>query len=137
MQFWLLRESEAVEGDDSIPVTFICGLDFNVKTVNCVRFSHGGKSLVLASVDGIIVIITPKDGWTKVNSESSLRDFEFRTIRGRADIQDICWSPDDRFIAAGSVDNMLTIYNVQTARMVQNLNNHSHFVQGVSKRIYI
>ena len=49
-----------------------------------------------------------------------------------ADVFDLQWSSDGKYIISGSIDNSAIIYSVEKAKVVQRLDSHSHFVQGVA-----
>ncbi|KAG0572873.1 hypothetical protein KC19_VG131500 [Ceratodon purpureus] len=48
------------------------------------------------------------------------------------DVLDLAWSPDSALLMSGSVDNQCMIWDVATGKVVQILNDHQHFVQGVA-----
>ena len=48
------------------------------------------------------------------------------------DIFDIAWSPDSTRLVTGSVDNTAIIWDRKTGKVLQKLEDHTHFVQGVA-----
>lgn len=47
-------------------------------------------------------------------------------------IYDLAWSPDSKYIMAGSTDNLAQIFSVSDGACVHQIQDHSHFVQGVA-----
>ena len=47
------------------------------------------------------------------------------------DVYDISWSPDGKLLAAASVNHMTCVWDVASRKLVAQLRDHSHFVQGV------
>ena len=48
------------------------------------------------------------------------------------DIFDIAWSPDSTRLVTGSVDNTAIVWDRKTGKVLQKLEDHGHFVQGVA-----
>lgn len=48
------------------------------------------------------------------------------------DVVDLAWSPDERFLITGSVDNMALIWDVKKGDVLYTLNKHDGYVQGVA-----
>lgn len=48
------------------------------------------------------------------------------------DVVDLAWSPDERFLVTGSVDNMALVWDVKKAEVLYTLNKHDGYVQGVA-----
>lgn len=55
------------------------------------------------------------------------------SLRGHIeDIVDLNWSPDEKFIISGSVDNKSLIWDANTGDVLYDLSKHSGYVQGDS-----
>lgn len=48
------------------------------------------------------------------------------------DVLDLCWSSDSLFLASGSVDNKLIVWDVGRGRYTHIVSDHKGFVQGVA-----
>lgn len=103
-------------------------------TVNVVRFSPNGMFLASGGDDSAIVIWVQKSRPVEFGSTiEKVTWSNHKILRGHlSDIYDLSWSPDSKFLISGSVDNSAIIWNVDKAKGVQKLTDHSHFVQGVS-----
>ncbi|KAI8867429.1 WD40 repeat-like protein, partial [Ramicandelaber brevisporus] len=116
-------------------VQYCATLSRHAAAVNVVRFSPISSILASAGDDGTIIM------WKDTQQGQSLMgddngDSEIwkavSMLRGsRADIYDIAWSPDGRFLISGSIDNTARIWDARTARCLHVLTDHSHYVQGV------
>lgn len=119
-------------------VVYIATLEKHTQAVNVVKFDPSGRMLASAGDDGVICI------WTLASSEPSkafgdqdLVDAEswrvITTCRGTgAEIYDLAWSPDSKYIAAGFMDNTTRVYASDTGKCVKQLAEHGHYVQGVA-----
>jgi chromatin assembly factor 1 subunit B len=106
----------------------------HTSTVNIVRFSPNGMYLATGGDDAAIVIWTQK--LRPVQFGSNIEKViwsNHKILRGHlSDIYDLAWSPDSKHIISGSVDNSSKLWNIDKGKIIQNNNDHSHFVQGVS-----
>ncbi|XP_015785638.1 protein HIRA [Tetranychus urticae] len=130
---------EKLEKNDSVP-KLLCQMDNHLACVNVVRWSQSGKFLASAGDDQIIMI------WQISKYLGSSTSSIFRgagnveqwrciaTLRGHSgDILDLNWSPQDEYIASGSVDNNVIVWNARNfPEVVARLNGHNGFVKGVS-----
>jgi len=101
-------------------------------TVNVVRFSPNGQFMASGGDDGVVVL------WSQRQ-----RDIEFgktekklawacnRLLRGHsADVYDISWSSDSKFLVSCSMDGSAIIFNPLKGKAVQRLEGHKKTVQG-------
>ncbi|CAG8480273.1 12288_t:CDS:10 [Ambispora gerdemannii] len=133
VRMWKVTKSEKT----SPRVEFLSTLNRHTAPVNVVRFAPAGGILASAGDDGNIILWSlcedqePKHVSLIGNSEGD-SDHESESwrvknfLRGSsADIYDLAWSPDGKYIITGSIDNTARIWNVNGA-------GHSHYVQGVA-----
>ena len=58
---------------------------------------------------------------------------ESKTLDEHSDcVNSVCWSPDGRYLASGSVDNDIIIWNVNNGERVRILEGHSYSVFSIS-----
>lgn len=123
-------------GDNT--VEYLTTLRKHTQAVNVVRFDPKGDILATAGDDGTLILWTLSDHIVKEFGaeeddevqESWVVKHIFRS--STSEIYDLSWSPDSRFIATGSMDNITRIYNVSTGQQVGQLAEHNHYVQGVA-----
>ncbi|KAJ1921066.1 Chromatin assembly factor 1 subunit [Mycoemilia scoparia] len=146
VRIWTLLSSEKQKEMKQV-VQFRASLERHTASVNVVRFSPVDSTLATAGDDGSIIIWRqlPQDalgafggGDNQLLGEDSSADISIEVwkpaslLRGSlADIYDLAWSPDGRFIISGSIDNTARIWDVRSAKCIQVLTEHSHYVQGV------
>ncbi|KAI8320999.1 WD40 repeat-like protein [Martensiomyces pterosporus] len=154
VRVWRLRSQKERDMDPHTPpVEFLASLNRHTAPVNVVRFSPCSSKLASAGDDGVIIIwrhvlddhraartqatLNPS-GTGGVDSDDGgfVEPEVWRPIallRGSlADICDLAWSPDGRFIVSASVDNTARIWDATESRCVQVLADHTHYVQGVT-----
>ncbi|RMX49932.1 hypothetical protein pdam_00018431 [Pocillopora damicornis] len=133
-------KNEEDEMNENIP-KLLCQMDNHLACVNCVRWSCGGKYLATGGDDKLIMIwqMARIMGAAAVfgGNNSKLNVEQWRcvnTLRGHSgDVLDLAWSPDDSFLASGSVDNTITIWNAQRfPDVVTVLKGHSGMVKGIT-----
>lgn len=133
-------KNEEDEMNENIP-KLLCQMDNHLACVNCVRWSCGGKYLATGGDDKLIMIwqMARIMGAAAVfgGNNSKLNVEQWRcvnTLRGHSgDVLDLAWSRDDSFLASGSVDNTITIWNAQRfPDVVTVLKGHSGMVKGIT-----
>ncbi|KAJ1798931.1 Chromatin assembly factor 1 subunit [Coemansia sp. RSA 2399] len=158
VRIWRLQSPDEREADPQQPmVEFLASLNRHTAPVNVVRFSPCSSWLASAGDDGVVIIwrqvdeSEDKDGaqgnkraMVAVPGNLAIGDGDDHFVepetwrptallRGSlADICDLAWSPDGRFLVSASVDNTARIWDVSDSRCVQVLVDHSHYVQGVA-----
>ncbi|XP_076063040.1 histone cell cycle regulator-like protein isoform X2 [Oratosquilla oratoria] len=129
--------SEKDENDDRIP-KLLCQLDQHLGCVNSIRWSNSGRYLASAGDDKVVIIWQLSNygggavfGSNVVNVESWR---SIATLRGHnGDILDIAWSPGDVWLASGSIDNNIIIWNTaKWPEQVKVLHGHTGLVKGVT-----
>jgi chromatin assembly factor 1 subunit B len=116
---------------------FRASLKRHSKAVNVVRFSPNGTVLASGGDDGTILV------WRQLDSnplslldESEVENKEawtvLRCLRGISDVYDLAWSPDSLFLLCGNTDNTTLVWDIETGKVVQKLEEHRHYVQGVA-----
>lgn len=109
--------------------SFIASLGGHERGVNVVRFSPDGLSLASASDGGTVVIwsVDKPSTWGMLTSD---RDTRKTILRGATeDIYDLSWSPDCKYIACGSIDRRVHLWEVSTKRSIATLEDHANYVQ--------
>lgn len=57
----------------------------------------------------------------------------FKNLRGHfSEINDICWSRDEKYIVTASVDNHSILFNVEKACQIQRFDAHKNYVSGIT-----
>lgn len=109
--------------------SFVASLGGHERGVNVVRFSGDGLRLASASDGGTVVIWSVSDlgSWSTLSSD---RDTQKTILRGATeDIYDLCWSPDGKYIACGSIDRRTHVWEVATKRSIATVEDHANYVQ--------
>lgn len=109
--------------------SFVSSLGGHERGVNVVRFSPDGLSLASASDGGTVVIwsVETLAAWSTLSSD---RETKKTILRGAtADIYDMSWSPESRYLACGSIDRRAHIWEVTTKRSIATLEDHANYVQ--------
>lgn len=82
-------------------------------------------------IDGIIYIWTVNadvGSWTHVEEEKHVCK---QALRGqRSDVYDLSWAKDSTHIVSGGVDSSVCVWNVEKLSILQNFQDHHHYVQG-------
>ena len=117
---------------------FCASLDAHSATVNCVRFSPSGEILASGSDDHRIFLWRRNEQrtsstWT-FDQVTHRNEITHRMMRGhKSDIYSLSWSPNGLFLASGSTDNTICLWNVRKNKRVNEFDKtHSHYVQGVA-----
>jgi len=128
------------EEDENVP-KMLCLLDNHSGCVNCLRWSNSGRYLASGADDKCIMIWQLGRGFgssTVFGSGGTIVNIEHwrcvHSLRGHTgDILDIAWSPDDRYLASGSVDNTVIIWNAEKfPGLIMTLKGHQGLVKGVT-----
>lgn len=133
-------KNEEDEMNENMP-KLLCQMDNHLACVNCVRWSCGGKYLATGGDDKLIMIwqmaryLAPTAAFGGNSGKLNVEQWRcVYTLRGHTgDVLDLAWSPDDSFLASGSVDNTITVWNAQRfPDIVTVLKGHSGLVKGVT-----
>ncbi|ANZ73920.1 BA75_00259T0 [Komagataella pastoris] len=120
-------------------VEYLSTLAKHTQAVNCVRFDTTGEYLASGGDDGVVLIwrllseggVVPEFG----QDDDDIKESWIQKITCRcntSEIYDICWSPDSKYILAGSMDNTVRLFETATGKQVATIGDHSHYVQGVA-----
>ncbi|KAM7452000.1 hypothetical protein ABFA07_000600 [Porites harrisoni] len=132
-------KNEEDEMNENVP-KLLCQMDNHFACVNSVRWSCGGKYLATGGDDKLIMIwqmaryFVPSTTFGGNSGKLNVEQWRcVHTLRGHiGDVLDLAWSPDDSFLASGSVDNTITIWNGQRfPDVVTVLKNHCGMVKGI------
>lgn len=108
----------------------------HTQAVNAVRFDPTGHVLATAGDDGLLILWTLSDHVVHEfghQDDDAAESWVVKHVHNtNLEIYDIAWSPDGRYVATGSMDNITKIYNVQLGQKHTELADHAHYVQGVA-----
>ncbi|KAK4876707.1 hypothetical protein RN001_009213 [Aquatica leii] len=130
--------SEIDELNPKVP-KMLCQMDNHLSCVNVVRWSCEGHLLASGGDDKLVMIwkLTGEGsssvfgGGGKMNVESWKCVTTLNSHSG--DVLDLAWAPHDGWLASGSVDNTVIIWNVQKLpEKVAVLKSHTGLVKGVA-----
>ncbi|KAJ1919772.1 Chromatin assembly factor 1 subunit [Tieghemiomyces parasiticus] len=135
VRIWRLNASAS----GAVTVDFTANLSRHSAAVNVVRFSPRDSLLASSGDDGTIIVWKQSqamEGNLERREEDEFASETWKVVsllRGSlADIYDLSWSADGRFIISGSVDNTARIWDVKQAKCLHCVADHSHYVQGVT-----
>ena len=143
---WHLNTKQSETNDKCFKINtidFLSSLQQHEQAVNVVRFNNCKPRNILASAgdDGQILLWKQNDTIVKEfgmdeAEASELKEswYVYKRLRfsSNSEIYDLCWSPDDKYIIVGCMDNCIRIFSVETEKCIINLKDHNHYVQGVS-----
>ncbi|CAH2354494.1 chromatin assembly factor 1 subunit p60 [[Candida] railenensis] len=125
-------------GTTPVSINYLSTLRKHTQAVNVVKFNREGDSLASAGDDGSLILWQKSDTIVKEFGREEEEDecqeswIAKRVLRSsNSEIYDISWSPDSKYIATGSMDNVIRIYDAVKGQVHQ-LRDHSHYVQGIS-----
>lgn len=120
----------------STTVEYLLTLRKHTQAVNVVRFAPSGLVLASAGDDGMVILWTRSD---KLVADFGHDDDDAKeswvarhVLSTQLEVYDLCWSPDGRFLATGSMDNVTKVFSAETGHKLVELAHHSHYVQGVA-----
>lgn len=126
----------AVSTLDETSVEYLSTLRKHTQAVNAVRFDPTGELLATAGDDGMLILWSRSDHIIQEFGHQDDEAKESWTVKllhnTQLEIYDVCWSPDSKYIATGSMDNITKIYSAATGQKLCELADHSHYVQGVA-----
>ncbi|CAH0546433.1 unnamed protein product [Brassicogethes aeneus] len=129
--------NEKDEDDSKVP-KMLCQMDNHLACVNVVRWSHAGHLLASGGDDKLVMIwrLTNEGassvfGSRQVNVETWKCVHTLNSHSG--DVLDLAWAPHDGWLASGSVDNSVIIWNaLKFPEKVAVLKSHTGLVKGVT-----
>ena len=96
----------------------LCKMTNHLGCVNCVRWSADGKWLASGGDDAIVMIWEIKYQGAAVSFGGGTTHEQWgclHMLRGHSgDVLDVSWSPDLKYLASCSVDNMIVIWNANS-----------------------
>ncbi|KAL3524617.1 hypothetical protein ACH5RR_012989 [Cinchona calisaya] len=102
-------------------------LSYHSSAVNALRFSPSGEQLASGADGGELVL------WKLYSSDAGETwKFQKTLLFHRKDVLDLQWSTDSAFLLSGSVDNSCIIWDINKGCVLQILDGHCHYVQGVA-----
>lgn len=145
IRIWKVKYSEPKQttlvGDEvrsEVSIEYLSTLRKHTQAVNVVRFNREGNLLASAGDDGTLMLWKLSDHIVKdfgsegddEVKESWIVKHKFRS--STSEIYDISWSPNSKYIATGSMDNITRIYDVISGQQICQLTDHTHYVQGIT-----
>lgn len=129
--------AEDAELDPKIP-KILCQMDNHLACVNVVRWSNEGHFLASGGDDKLVMIwrLTNEGtstvfGSGKINIETWKCVYTLNAHQG--DILDLSWAPHDGWLASGSVDNTVIVWNAaKFPEKVAVLKGHTGMVKGIT-----
>ncbi|CAG9460584.1 unnamed protein product [Pedinophyceae sp. YPF-701] len=128
---------DAGDADASPTVTYLSSITNPTGGVNVVRFSPSGEMLASGGSAGELIVFKAAPGQRAAvdQSDEGFPEFYWKMTSslkaGQADISDLSWSPDNSALLTGSVDSKATVWDVARNRLVNTLQDHRHWIQGV------
>ncbi|XP_037094219.1 LOW QUALITY PROTEIN: protein HIRA-like [Pollicipes pollicipes] len=129
-------ESERAELDAAVPRQ-LCRLDDHLGCVNCLRWSADGRHLASGGDDKLVMVWrhTKTGGAAPFgSSQPCLEGWRaVTTLRAHdGDVIALAWSPEDRYLATCSVDNLVLVWDAaRWGDVVARLRGHTGLVKGV------
>ncbi|KAH7566046.1 hypothetical protein JRO89_XS08G0073500 [Xanthoceras sorbifolium] len=125
IKLWLISSGEA---EKKIPTaTYQNSLSYHGSAINILRFSPSGEQLASGADGGELLI------WKLHSTETGQTWKVLKTLLfHRKDVLDLEWSTDGAFLISGSVDNTCIVWDVNKGSVIQILDAHFHYVQGVA-----
>ncbi|KAG5651336.1 hypothetical protein H0H81_009024 [Sphagnurus paluster] len=139
----LVETDETMNGPRPPRVEYLATLSRHSAAVNVVRFSPNGELIASAGDDGMIIIwsqsatpqaatygsdLTPEELQHEKEYWKPRTSFRCTTMQ----VYDLAWSPNGEYIIAGSTDNTARVFTVADGKCVQEIAEHTHYVQGVA-----
>ncbi|KAL3282900.1 hypothetical protein HHI36_006058 [Cryptolaemus montrouzieri] len=129
--------SEAAEDDPKVPKV-LCQMDNHLACVNVVRWSNEGHLLASGGDDKLVMIWRlTNEGSSSVFGSGKINVETWKCIHTlnahQGDILDLSWAPHDGWLASGSVDNTVIIWNAaKFPERVALLSGHTGMVKGIT-----
>ncbi|KAJ0098030.1 hypothetical protein Patl1_27871 [Pistacia atlantica] len=160
IKLWLINSGE--EQKNIPTATYQSSLSYHGSAVNILRFSPSGQLLASGADGGELIIWklhvvetgqawkvlrTLSVGWRcscsllgirlskyycEENKEKDQKITDTDKLFHRKDVLDLQWSKDGAFLISGSVDNSCIIWDASKGSVLQILDAHFHYVQGVA-----
>ncbi|EIN14469.1 WD40 repeat-like protein [Punctularia strigosozonata HHB-11173 SS5] len=124
-------------------VEYLATLSRHSAAVNVVRFSPNGEYIASAGDDGMLIIWAPSSTPQTATYGSDLtpeeQQYEKEYWKARVTVRcttmqvyDLAWSPTGEYIIAGSTDNCARVYSASDGKLLHEIAEHNHYVQGVA-----
>lgn len=136
VRVWRLKTP--AELDEPPQVEYLATLAKHEGAVNAVRFNKQGTALASAGDDGVVCLWVPTNQDRATQFGNDFEDLETWRILKKCrsasfgEIYDLAWSPSGRFLAATSMDKVVSILDTVEGTCVAALRDHKHYVQGVA-----
>ncbi|KAL2906786.1 Chromatin assembly factor 1 subunit FAS2 [Bienertia sinuspersici] len=135
IKIWQVDSGE--EQKKTPTASYQTSLSYHSSAVNVLRFSPSGKEYSCIAALGEL-LASGADGGELILWKSHITDAGqvwkvFKTLSfHRKDVLDLQWSRNGTYIISGSVDNSCIIWDAEKGSVLQILDAHLHYVQGVA-----
>ncbi|GAB4848262.1 3-oxoacyl-[acyl-carrier-protein] synthase [Ancistrocladus abbreviatus] len=125
IKIWQICPGEA---EQKVPTaSYQNSLSYHSSAVNALRFSPSGEFLASGADGGELLL------WKLHQTDTGQAWKVHKTLSfHRKDVLDLQWSKDGAFLISGSVDNSCLIWDAIKGSVLQILEGHLHYVQGVA-----
>ncbi|CUM65300.1 uncharacterized protein PRCAT00002935001 [Priceomyces carsonii] len=136
IRIWKVNYKE--DGTGVASLEHLSTLRKHTQAVNVTRFDPRGHMLASGGDDGALIIWTLSDHIVKdfgAEEDEEIKEswIAKQVLRSStSEIYDLAWSPDSKYIATGSMDNITRIYSVESGQQIFQSSDHNHYVQGVA-----
>ncbi|KAL8477098.1 hypothetical protein ACS0TY_029419 [Phlomoides rotata] len=117
----------SIDQEKACGVTYQSNLAYHSSAVNTLRFSPSGEQLASGADGGELIL------WkSHITDAGEAWKFLKSLVFHRKDVLDLQWSIDGAYLISGSVDNSCIIWDANKGSVLQILDAHFHYVQGVA-----
>uniref|UniRef100_A0A7E4VX67 WD_REPEATS_REGION domain-containing protein n=1 Tax=Panagrellus redivivus TaxID=6233 RepID=A0A7E4VX67_PANRE len=127
--------------DGQLFTDFIANLEGHNGTVNCCKFSPNGEMLATGDTFGALLVWyhsdeplppAPLDDYELPPNRENWKQQKKIKIRHDSDVTCVAWSPNSQFIASGSNDDSVSVFDVVNGKRLWMIRNFRHFPVGLA-----
>lgn len=134
IQIWNMAPVLNVKkADDPKCPKLLCAMFNHMSCVNSVRWTLSGKYLASGGDDRLVMIWAFGGKSKKDDIEEENWKCVHRLQGHDADVIDLAWNRNDKYLASASLDNTVIVWNADDGfKELQKLNGHTNFVKGIT-----